>query len=89
MTKTYYYTLPLFGYCIKGDVESLEELFQKFASWCCSKSIYRDGALGLWQAGTGNPEYPAINAHLLGLANKYKELLPVQEKGEWLDVTDQ
>jgi len=89
MKKTLYYVLPLFGYGIKGEVESIDQLHTKFLNWCGTIDLIDSESYALLLADGEKKVYNMPAGNAVTIAKEVFKKLPPQEKGEWLDLTDQ
>ncbi len=90
MKKVHYYTLPLFGFCVKGEVHTLTQLSGIFQNWCAQHGLSDEESLALWTAGRSLGSQNGFEAeHLEKIALGAIKKLPRQKEGDWLDLTNQ
>jgi len=89
MKKQFYYALPLTGYRLSGQFETMEEFFSTFSLWCLQRGLTSSQAIGLWFAGWHFVESLCLlrPEEMENLSDKAFDKLPLQKEGEYLNLT--
>jgi hypothetical protein len=86
--KKRHYVTPLFNFGIKGNVDSVNALMQRFIVWCRKIGVNQEEAQALWCAGDETKIIIGKKQEIESLAKEAYEKLPQQQDGVWLDLDD-